>query len=148
MSVKEDSISLFGFSNRDELELYKLLLTVNGVGPKAAMNILSAMSADEFKMSVLSSDYNKISKAQGIGKKTAQKIVLELKDKFDFEETIENTLSPEISTAVKDALSDTAEALAALGYSHSEAIKAARKAAENAPDADSSVLLKMALKYL
>lgn len=147
MNVREDSITLFGFKSRDELDVYKKLINVSGVGPKAAMNILSVMSADDLRFAVVSSDSAKISKAPGIGKKTAQKILIELKDKFDLGEAIETKLSTgEENNGT--AVADTVEALVALGYSAGDALRAARKAeAENGAE-DSSELLKQALKYL
>ncbi len=148
MNVKEDSITLYGFPNKSDLEIYKLLLTVSGVGPKAAMNILSFMSGEELRFAVLTADANKISKAPGIGKKTAQKILLELKDKFDFAEAIDETLSEKETALSQDAVSDTVDALIALGYSGSEALKAAKKAAAEIKEEDSGKILKQALKYL
>lgn len=150
LSVKEDSMTLFGFRNREELEVYKLLLTVNGVGPKAAMGIMSAVSAEEFRYAVLTSDIKKLSAAPGIGKKTAQKIILELKDKFDFETAFEEKLTNTGAAAVlsSGAVSDTVEALEALGYPASDSLKAVRKALEEGAPEDSAVLIKHALKNL
>lgn len=150
LSVKEDSMTLFGFRNREELEVYKLLLTVNGVGPKAAMGIMSAVSAEEFRYAVLTSDIKKLSAAPGIGKKTAQKIILELKDKFDFETAFEEKLSNAGAAAPlsSGAVSDTVEALEALGYPASDSLKAVRKALEEGAPEDSAVLIKQALKNL
>lgn len=149
LSVKEDSLTLFGFKKRDELETYKLLLTVNGVGPKAAMGIMSSVGVDELRYCVLTSDAKKLAKAQGIGAKTAQKIILELKDKFSFEDMFDvdneqTSAAPAASGAVADAVS----ALEALGYSASDALKAVRKASENNSDADSGELLKLSLKFM
>lgn len=147
MNVREDSITLFGFKNRDELDVYKKLINVSGVGPKAAMNILSVMSADDIRFAVIASDSAKLSKAPGIGKKTAQKILIELKDKFDFEEAVETKLAAG-DGGNTGAVAETAEALAALGYPVSDALKAARKAEEETGLDDTSKLLKQALKYL
>ena len=152
LSVKEDSLTLFGFKSRDELDVYKLLRTVNGVGPKAAMGIMSAVSAEEVRYAVLTSDARKLSTAPGIGKKTAQKIILELKDKFDF-----NTAFEDGGTDVDDApqsplkteaAADTVEALEALGYSASDSLRAVNKALKEGAPQDSGVLLKEALKNL
>lgn len=147
MNVKEDGITLFGFPDREELELYRLLLSVSGVGPKAAMNILSTMNAQELRMAIYTADANKIAKAPGIGKKTAQKILLELKDSvsLEWEQEGDTELS---GLEDADVLSDTVEALMALGYSGSEAMKAAKKALKETESADSGVLLKHALRYL
>lgn len=148
MSVKEDDISLFGFSGRDDLETYELLLGVSGVGPKAALGVLSHMDPDTLKLAILSDDPSSIAKAPGIGKKTAQKIILELKDKF----TIDDLVPPESGAAetVADsgALADAVQALVALGYSNSEALKAVRKASAETGSSDTEVLLKAALKKL
>jgi Holliday junction DNA helicase RuvA len=150
LSVKEDSMTLFGFASRDELEIYKLLITVNGVGPKAAMGIMSTVSAEEFRYAVLTSDTKKLSEAPGIGKKTAQKIILELKDKFDFNTAFEEKLAGEGAkvTLSSDAVSDTVEALEALGYPASDALRAVRKALEDGAEENSEVLIKQALKNL
>ena len=149
LSVKEDSLTLFGFRKRDELEAYKLLLTVNGVGPKAAMGIMSSVGAEELRYCVLTSDAKKLSKAQGIGAKTAQKIILELKDKFDFEDIFSDDKEPTSSASLASgAMADAVSALEALGYAASDALKAVRKAAENDSGADSGDLLKEALKYM
>lgn len=149
LSVKEDSLTLFGFRKRDELEVYKLLLTVNGVGPKAAMGIMSSVGAEELRYCVLTSDAKKLSKAQGIGAKTAQKIILELKDKFDFEDMFSDDKEPTSSASLASgAMADAVSALEALGYAASDALKAVRKAAENDSGADSGDLLKEALKYM
>ena len=80
--VREDTMQLYGFLSRDDLEMFRLLLNVNGIGPKAAMGVLAAITADELRFAVLSDDVKTISRAPGIGKKTAQKLILELKDKL------------------------------------------------------------------
>ena len=79
--VREDAMVLYGFFNKDDLQVFKLLLGVNGVGPKAALGVLAGITADELRFAVLSDDVKTLSKAPGIGKKTAQKLILELKDK-------------------------------------------------------------------
>ena len=83
MSVREDGISLFGFLSREDLEIYRMLIGVSGIGPKAALAVLSTLTADNLRFAVLSEDVQAIAKTPGIGKKTAQKLILELKDKFD-----------------------------------------------------------------
>lgn len=150
MNVREDGVSLFGFMTKDDLEAYKLLLLVSGVGPKAAMSILNIMDASELRMAVLTDDASKISKASGIGKKTAQKILLELKDRFSIEDIIfdgENDSSAAVS-ADDPSFDDAVAALVALGYSGSEALKAVKKAASESGAADTETLLKGALKHL
>ena len=83
--VREDAMVLYGFFNKDDLQVFKLLLGVNGVGPKAALGVLAGITADELRFAVLSDDVKTLSKAPGIGKKTAQKLILELKDKLSLE---------------------------------------------------------------
>ena len=89
MSVREDGISLFGFLSREDLEIYRMLIGVSGIGPKAALAVLSTLTADNLRFAVLSEDVQAIAKTPGIGKKTAQKLILELKDKFDLQEAFE-----------------------------------------------------------
>ena len=84
--VREDAVSLFGFLTEGDLNLFRLLISVNGIGPKAALGILSALTPDEVQFAVLADDVNALAKAPGIGKKTAQKLILELKDKLNLEE--------------------------------------------------------------
>ncbi|MFQ9150511.1 MAG: Holliday junction branch migration protein RuvA [Blautia sp.] len=114
--VKEDAMQLYGFLHPDDLEVYKLLLNVNGIGPKAAMGMLSALSADDIRFAVLSGDEKTITKAPGIGKKTAQKLILELKDKFSLEEAFDKRLEnagsiPAGSGVMNDAKAEAVEAL-------------------------------------
>jgi len=149
MSVKEDDISLFGFIGRDDLETYELLLGVSGVGPKAALGVLSHMDPNRLKLAILSDDPSSIAKAPGIGKKTAQKIILELKDKFTIDDISATGGSDSFeSFAENAAMPDAVQALVALGYSNPEALKAVRKAAADTGSSDTEVLLKAALKNL
>lgn len=133
MSVKEDDISLFGFLTKDDLKMYRLLLNVNGVGPKAAIGVLSALTADELRFAVLADDAASIAKAPGIGKKTAQKMILELKDKLSLEEAFEQKISNISSENISlvhtnsDAASEAVQALVALGYSSTDALRAVKQ---------------------
>ena len=92
LHVKEDALSLYGFLTKDDLEMFKLLITVNGIGPKGALGILSGITADEIRFAVLAEDAKAIAKAPGIGPKTASKFILELKDKFKLESAFEQKL--------------------------------------------------------
>ena len=149
MSVREDDITLFGFLTMEELEIYKLLLTVSGIGPKAALGVLSYLEPDALRLAVLTDDDKTIAKAPGIGKKTAQKIILELKDKFDLEDVINQESETVFAeSADTEAISDAVQALVSLGYSNSDSLKAVRKAAASGEDHDSESLLKAALKIL
>lgn len=153
--VKEDAMQLFGFLIKDDLEMFKLLLTVNGIGPKGALAILSGITADELRFAVLADDVKTISKAPGIGKKTAQKLILELKDKLKLEDAFEMKLAHEqaasVSTgtmgAVTDGRKEAVEALVALGYSNTEALKAVR-AVSGVDESDVEGILKAALKNI
>lgn len=154
LNVREDAMQLYGFLNLDELKTFRLLLGVNGIGPKAALGILSGLTTDELRFAVLSDDVKTISKAPGIGKKTAQKLILELKDKIDLEEAFETKQehvretegkmeSKEENSAKKDAV----DALTALGYSSTEALRAVRQIGVTS-DMDVETILKLALKNM
>ena len=122
--VREDILQLYGFFSKDDLGMFKLLIGVNGVGPKGALGILSGISADELRFAVLSDDVKTISKAPGIGKKTAQKMILELKDKLAKGQTINGAGETYGGTGVtvipENKLSEASAALAVLGYSQGE----------------------------
>ena len=154
LNVREDAMQLYGFLNLDELKTFRLLLGVNGIGPKAALGILSGLTTDELRFAVLSDDVKTISKAPGIGKKTAQKLILELKDKIDLEEVFETKQehvretegkmeSKEENAAKKDAV----DALTALGYSSTEALRAVRQTGVT-QDMDVETILKLASKNM
>lgn len=148
MSVREDDISLFGFLTKDDRKTYELLLGVSGVGPKAALGVLSHLDTDGLRLAILTDDPATIAKAPGIGKKTAQKIILELKDKFSLEDLASVRSVTEAIPAETMAENDAVAALIALGYSGGESLKAVRKAASQTGSEDSEVLLKAALKLL
>ena len=149
MSVREDAISLFGFLNEDDLEIYKLLITVSGIGPKGGLSILSTMSGDDVRMAVLSDDAKSISKAPGIGAKTAQKLILELKDKVDPEEMLSRMRSDSGNLSANSAFEankeEAVQVLAALGFSRSEALGLVRKA-KITEDMDADQILTAALQ--
>ncbi|MEY8426186.1 Holliday junction branch migration protein RuvA [Lachnospiraceae bacterium 46-15] len=150
-NVKEDAMQLFGFLSRDDMEIFKLLLGVNGVGPKAALGILSVMSADDIRFAVLADDAKTISKAPGIGTKTARKLILDLKDKVSledaFEKRLENQNGASVPASENDAASEAVQALVALGYSSADALKAIRKA-DIAEGMSTEEILKSALKNM
>lgn len=150
MNVREDAMLLYGFLTADDLRLFELLLSVSGVGPKAGLGILSALSADELRFAVLSDDASAIAKAPGIGKKTAQKLILELKDKMSLEDAFEKKLAHEQENAgavLADESSEAVMALTALGYASSDALRAV-KSVEGRETMDVEQLLKAALKNL
>ena len=158
LNVKEDALTLYGFADRDDLEIFKLLTGVSGIGPKGAIGILSTLSADDLRFAVLSDDVTFISKAPGIGKKRAQNVILELQHKFKLEDAVEkklahaetgsgNTIPGTGGNASQRAESDAVEALVALGYSGTEALQAVRKV-DVTEEMDSEAILKQALKML
>ena len=145
-------MQLYGFLNKDDLQMFRLLLGVNGIGPKAALGVMSGLSADELRFAVLSDDVKTISKAPGIGRKTAQKMILELKDKLKLEEAFEKKMEHEQESAVggealRDGRQEAVEALTALGYSSTDALRAVRKVTDVDPE-DVEGILKAALKHL
>lgn len=146
MSVKEDGISLFGFSSKEEQEMFLKLLTVGGVGPKGALGFLSQLTPQEIVMAILSADAKTLSKAPGVGKKTAQRVILELKDKCSTEDALAISMEMVDGGAVGGAKFEAIEAMTALGYSRSEAAKAVGMvAAEGMTTED---ILKAALKKM
>ena len=146
--VKEDALDLYGFLTADDMKVFKLLITVNGIGPKGALNILSVISPDELRLAVLSDDVKSIQKAPGIGGKTAQKLIIELKDKLSYEDVINSGFkSKDVDFPLNSARDEAIEALVSLGYSSSEAIRAVRTV-NNVDDMDSEALLKAALKQI
>lgn len=130
MNVREDDISLYGFLSKDEKEVFKLLIAISGIGPRGALAILSTLSVDELRVAVLSEDFKAISKANGIGAKTAQRVVIDLKDKFKLEDVLSGDDSFAVEAApVGDNMSEAALALTSLGYSNVEALRAIKKVA-------------------
>ena len=147
MNVREDGVSLFGFLTRDELQIFKQLISVNGVGPKGALAILSAFDADSLKFAIMSGDSKAITKAQGIGARTAQRIIIDLKDKVDIEDITGTSVSAASSGGRSSDIEDAVEALVSLGYSRSEAMRAV-SGIPGAEGLDAEALLKGALKNL
>ncbi|MCC8050636.1 MAG: Holliday junction branch migration protein RuvA [Clostridiales bacterium] len=154
MSVSQDAIRLYGFLQEDDLAMFRMLINVSGVGPKAALGILSVLTADDLRFAVLADDEKAIAKAPGIGNKSARKVILELKDKLSLEDAFEHRLaaggqdsklsSSDVHTEAKD---EAVQALAALGYSASEALRAVNRC-EITQDMDTEMILKMALKKI
>lgn len=153
LHVREDILALYGFSSQDDLAMFKLLITVSGIGPKGALAILSAMTSDDLRFAVLAEDVKVITKAPGVGAKTAKKLIFELKDKLKLDESFEAKLSKNSqdsnSNSSKTTLirNETVEALLVLGYSRSDAIKAVRNV-QIEDGMTSEDLLKLTLKQL
>ena len=150
LHVREDAMVLFGFPDREDLKMFQMLLTVSGVGPKGALGILSALSGDDLRFAILSGDSKAISKAPGIGAKTAQRVILELKDKVSLEDAFETKTAHiaggnvMVNGTVKN---EAIQALVALGYSSSEAMKAVSQV-EISQEHKVEDVLKLALKHM
>lgn len=149
--VREDAFTLYGFLTKDDLEIFKKLITVNGIGPKGGLAILSIMSADELRFAIISADAKAIAKAPGVGAKTAERVILDLKDKISIEDAISGGDVSAPAAVKGEALdsrrNEAAEALIALGYSPSDALKAVKQVdmTENLGVED---VLKAALKFI
>lgn len=146
-AVREDAITLYGFSDAAQQSVFELLLTVSGVGPKVALNILSVMTVEQVVNAISGDNYKELNRVPGVGTKTAQRIVLELKEKISqqvWAQAARMEIPPE-QRAVDDAI----DGLVALGYNRNDARKAAEKAMETLEDKrDTSSLIKSALKFL
>lgn len=149
--IREDAMLLYGFLTKDDLEIFKMLITVSGIGPKGGLGILSTLSADDLRFAILSGDSKTISKAPGIGAKTAQRVIIDLKDKMSLEEAFEKKLENNAGGVQKTLNSSTKNdavlALSALGYSSAESLKAVSKV-DITDDMDVEDVLKLALKNM
>ena len=151
LHVREDAMILYGFLTKDDLEMFKLLISVSGIGPKGGLGILSTLSSDDLRFAVLSGDSKAIGKAPGIGPKTAQRVIIDLKDKMSLEDAFEKKLEKTQENAMVNANSgiknDAVMALNALGYSSSESLKAVSKV-EITEGMDVEDVLRAALKNM
>lgn len=152
--VREDALLLYGFLTRDDLEIFKKLITVNGIGPKGGLAILSVMSADALRFAIMAGDAKAIAKAPGVGNKTAERVILDLRDKISMEDTLAGLGNPAEAAQGQGAQvldnvmkKEAIEALVALGYSASDATAAVKKV-ELTEDSTVELILKKALKYM
>ena len=147
--VREDAFLLYGFLTKDDLNIFKQLISVNGIGPKGGLAILSVLTPDDLRFAILSGDAKAIAKAPGIGAKTAERVILELSDKVSIQETGigQEMTAYESSEENISVRNDVVEALVALGYGQSEALKAVKQVA-NYESMDIEELLKAALKKM
>lgn len=149
--VREDMLALYGFPSKEELNTFQILLGVNGIGPKAALSVLTTLSVEDLYYAVLSEDAKAIAKTPGIGPKGAKRMIVELKDKLNLEDLGIGTDSEEdtsvVETGDQDQIADVMEALVALGYSNGEAYRAVHKV-KNAQNMDTEQLMKEALKAM
>ncbi|MGN0702084.1 MAG: Holliday junction branch migration protein RuvA [Lentihominibacter sp.] len=149
MILREDNVSLFGFSSRGELDAFRKLTSVSGVGPKAGIAILSSLNLDELKQAIVFEDAKALQRANGIGRKTAERIVLELKDKFTAEggqEALEGSGQSPAAAVTQGGRAEAIDALIALGYSRAEAAAALSNVAET--DLATEEYIKLALKNM
>lgn len=150
--VREDAFLLYGFLTRSDLEIFRKLITVGGIGPKGGLAILSVMDADTLRFAIISGDAKAIAKAPGIGNKTAERVILDLKDKISIEDTLRGesavpALAGGMDASEKGKKQEAIEALTALGYSASEAAAAVRKVKTD-DDTTVEAILKDALKNM
>ncbi len=150
LNVREDAMQLFGFLSKDDLEVFKLVIGVSGIGPKGGLSILSGMSPDELRFAVISNDTKAISKTPGIGKKTAEKLIIELKDKLSMEDVLERgkdslEYSQETSESV-GVQAEAVQALVALGYGSTEALRAGKNVIADGMTVEE--VLKLSLKQM
>ncbi len=149
LQVKEDGMSLYGFADEDELRLFEMLITVNGVGPKAGLAIMSLGTPNQIRASIASKDASAISKAQGVGKKTAERVILELSEKISvdpFGDAIMPDAGSNIVTAAAGERAEAIIALTTLGYTKKEAEAAIGSVPDEGISAEEYI--KKALKYL
>lgn len=125
--VREDAVALYGFLTREDVNIFKMLIGVSGIGPKGALAILSVMSTDDLRFAILGDDAKAIAKAPGVGAKTAQRLIIELKDKMSLEDAFEQKLANSVEKTEKNprtgVKNEAILALTTLGYSQSEALK-------------------------
>ena len=146
LSVREDAMELFGFISKEERKMFLRLIGVSGIGPKSALGVLSTLSVHDISVALVTGDVNALSRAPGIGKKTAQRLVLELKDKVDNEELTQRGSAAAFVPAAQSAQAEAIEALMALGYPSNEAAKAVASVGSQAEKTNDIVFL--ALKKL
>lgn len=144
LHVREDAMQMFGFATKEELEFFKLLIGVNGIGPKGALAILGILTVSDLRFAILMEDAKAIAAASGIGAKTAQRVILDLKDKVEQVQTTERTTGMGTISVVK---SEVLEALTSLGYSSAEALRAMEEV-EIDESARVEVVLKDVLKKM
>ena len=149
LNVREDAMHLFGFLTREDLEIFKLVIGVSGIGPKGGLNILSTLPAESLRFAVLAGDVKAICSAPGIGKKTAEKLILELKDKLDIEDLLSSSEQPSSvvpSNPTNETQTEAVQALTALGYGSTESLKAIRQVYSDGASVED--ILREALKKL
>lgn len=148
LSVREDDMSLYGFTTKDELDMFKLLQTVSKIGPRVALGVLSTMNTLDIKISILNEDIQALSKSPGVGKKTAERMILELKDKVHIDKNtkVQSKIHTDFDISASSSKDEVTEALMSLGYSQSEVFSALNKI--NTAEKSTEDLIKETLKQL
>ncbi len=148
LSVREDDMSLYGFTTKDELEMFKLLQTVSKIGPRVALGVLSTMNTLDIKISLLNEDVHALSKSPGVGKKTAERMILELKDKVHIDKNtkVQSKIHTDFDLNATSSKDEVTEALLSLGYTQNEIFTALNKT--NNSDKSTEELIKETLKEL
>lgn len=151
MNVREDAMQLYGFLTKDDLRIFRMVIGVSGIGPKGGLSILSVLSSDDLRFAVMAGDAKAIAKAPGIGKKTAEKLIIELKDKLHIEDVLHtNEVSGDISVEngrTNESQKEAVQALVALGYGQTESLKAVRSVSCGETSSVEEIL-KQALKCM
>lgn len=151
LNVREDAMQLFGFMTPDDLTVFKLVIGVNGIGPKGGLGILSVLSPNDLRFAVASGDVKAISSAPGIGKKTAEKLIIELKDKLHLEDALAKGTEDDLISIGKvhnREADEAVQALVALGYDMSASLKAVRQVENPDGTLGTEEILKVALKFI
>lgn len=153
--MREGQIALYGFLSRDDLSLFKQLITVSGIGPKGGLSLLSVLSADDLRFAIVTGDAKMIARAPGVGKKTAERLILDLRDKISsayatdeddsFAAALSGASGADAASAAGTPAADAIEALVALGYLRAEAARAVKKCTEKD---DTEAILREALRYM
>lgn len=144
MAVREDNVSLFGFFSNEEKRVFEQLISVSGIGPKLGIGILSDITPAEFSLAVITDDVNRLTKISGIGKKTAQRIIIELKDKMKTDDAKTITEAPVLRGVINSDIEEAISALQVLGYPNKEAVNMVNNVAQDGMKVEE--IIKLALK--
>lgn len=144
LAVREDSMTLYGFKSNEELRIFELLISVSGIGPKLAIGVLSDISATDFSVAVITDDVNRLTKISGIGKKTAQRMIIELKDKMKAENVANTPETVVVRSVVNNEIEEAISALQVLGYNNKDAVDMVNKSYKEGMGIEE--IIKQALK--
>jgi len=150
LSVREDAWNLYGFASEEEREMFRLLISISGIGPKVGLTVLSGIGIDNFKRAIAERDLARITSIQGVGKKTAERMIIELKDKIKITVTDESGDDNSMSVLADDGMQDSVNALIALGYKKAQAEGAIKKVLKARGDKNTSVedIIRLSLQMV